>query len=65
MCHTPPDWKQKSKVISANSSNDVPIPERALSENSTAGPPNHMEDSTTITEVLGDEARPSMMPLAD
>lgn len=83
----PLDEKQKSKAISlpevdnydtANTLKDIPTPQTVASENSTAGPSNHMENGLTVTEGLGtlpsvsdlEEAqlqwalRQSMMPLA-
>jgi exonuclease V len=37
----------------ANSPKDIPTPKMAASEGSTAGPSNYMEDSATVTDVLG------------
>ena len=80
----PPDVKQKSKAISfpevdTCGAANMPTPQIAAYENSTAGPSNHKEDSATVIQGLGalssvsdlEEAqlqwalRQSMMPHAD
>ena len=60
----PPDGKQKPKAIflpKVDTPKDIPTPQIAVSENSIVGPSN----SATVTEGLGEAARPSMMPLAN
>ena len=67
-----PNRKQEGKAISfpevdncdtANTPMDIPAPQIAASENSTAGPSNHMEDSATITEGVG--AKCGLAPVSD
>ena len=57
--------EQKSKANTINPPKDLPPFLIDASENSTVGSSNHMEDSATVSEGLGEGELPSMMPLAD